>query len=59
MLYLPVAGDLYKVFRDYSLNYGREMSNFDSMDGVFRTLQYFLPHELMQINALLVVVSLF
>jgi hypothetical protein len=59
MLYLPIAGDLYKVFRGYSLNYGREMSNFDSIDGVFRTLQYFLPHELMQINALLVLVLTF
>ena len=56
MLYLPMAGDLYKVFRGYSLKYGDGTSNFDSTDGVFRTLQYFLPHELMQINALLSVV---
>ena len=56
MLYLPIAGNLYQVFRGYSLKYGHQMSEFDSMDGVFRTLQYFFPPELMEINALLFVV---
>ena len=51
MLYLPIVGELYKVFQGFALKYGREMSNFNSIEGVFRTLQYFFPDQLMQINA--------
>ena len=50
MLYLPIARELYGVFTGFRVKYGREMSNFDSIEGVFGTLQYFFPERLININ---------
>jgi hypothetical protein len=55
ILYLPVVGGLYTVFAGYDERYSEETSNFNSFDGVLRTLQYFIPYDLLQPNAFLFV----
>ena len=40
ILYLPVVGGLYTAFAEYDERYSEETSNFNSFDGVLRTLQY-------------------
>jgi hypothetical protein len=53
LLYLPIAADIYEVFRGYADRYGKTfVSTFASMDGVFFSLQYFIPHELLEIGPL-------
>ena len=53
MLYLPIAAKIYAVFSGYSDRYAKTFfSSFQSMDGVFGSFQYFIPHELLQIGAL-------
>jgi hypothetical protein len=53
LLYLPIAADIYEVFRDYAERYGKTfVSNFASMDGIFFSLQYFIPPELLAIDPL-------
>ena len=53
LLYLPIAADIYSVFRGYAERYGKTfVSTFASMDGVFFSLQYFIPHELVDLGPL-------
>lgn len=53
MLYLPIVAKIYAVFSGYSDRYAKTfVSSFQSMDGVFGSLQYFIPHELLEIGAL-------
>jgi hypothetical protein len=52
MLYLPIVGDVFAVFRGYSGKYGPGAFRFDFTGGVLGTLQYFVPFELLEINAL-------
>jgi hypothetical protein len=59
MLYLPIVSAVYGVFAEYSLKYRRGAANFDSIDGVFQTLQYFFPDTLLHITAFHLVVFTF
>jgi len=53
MLYLPIVSKVYAVFTGYESRYGKIfISPFRSVDGVFLSLQYFFPRELLQIGAL-------
>ena len=53
MLYLPIAAKIYSVFGEYADRYEKTfISRFQSMDGVFLSLQYFIPSEVLQIGAL-------
>jgi hypothetical protein len=53
LLYLPIAADIYSVFRGYAERYAKTfVSTFASMDGVFFSLQYFVPHELFEFGPL-------
>ena len=53
LLYLPIAADIFEVFRGYADRYEKTfVSTFASMDGVFFSLQYFIPHELLEIGPL-------
>lgn len=53
MLYLPIATKIYSVFEGYAEQYEKTfISSFQSMDGVFLSLQYFFPREVIEIGAL-------
>ena len=53
LLYLPIAADIYGVFSGYAERYAKTfVSTFASMDGVFFSLQYFIPHELFDVGPL-------
>jgi hypothetical protein len=53
LLYLPIAANIYSVFRGYAERYAKTfVSTFASMDGVFFSLQYFIPHELLELGPL-------
>ena len=53
LLYLPIAANIYGVFSGYAERYGKTfVSGFASMDGVFFSLQYFIPRELFEVGAL-------
>ncbi len=53
LLYLPIAAKIYAVFEGYAERYETTfISTFGSMDGVFFSLQYFVPRELLEIGPL-------
>jgi hypothetical protein len=53
LLYLPIAVDIYEVFRGYADRYGTTfVSTFASMDGVFFSLNYFIPDQVLRIGPL-------
>ena len=53
LLYLPIAADIYAVFRGYAERYEKTfVSTFESINGVFYSLQYFIPHELLEVGPL-------
>ena len=53
LLYLPIAANIYGVFSGYAERYGKTfVSGFASMDGVFFSLQYFIPQELFEVGTL-------
>jgi hypothetical protein len=53
LLYLPIAADIYEVFRGYADRYAKTfVSIFASIDGVFFSLQYFIPDQLLKIGPL-------
>ena len=53
LLYLPIAADIFEVFTGYAERYATTfVSTFASIDGVFFSLQYFIPHELFEVGPL-------
>ncbi|HEY5811400.1 MAG TPA: hypothetical protein VIT23_01955, partial [Terrimicrobiaceae bacterium] len=53
MLYLPIAANVFAVFQEYESRYGPTfITPFRSIDGVFASLQFFIPFELLRIDAL-------
>lgn len=59
MLYLPILNKVLEVAATYDEEYGDSVSfNFSTMDAGYRTLQYFLPYEVVKIGPLAFVIAL-
>jgi hypothetical protein len=51
MLYAPVAPDVMRVALTYSEEYeGRSTFNYDTLDGLFHTLQFLVPHQMLRVG---------
>ncbi len=52
LLYLPIATRIYAVFEGYSDRYEKSfISRFQSIDGIYASLQFFFPPEVIEIGA--------
>jgi hypothetical protein len=52
MLYLPIAAKIYAVFGGYAERYEKTfISSFQSIDGVYLSLQYFFPRGVIEMGA--------